>query len=76
MDSAGLAGRLALIYGSEGWGFESLRARPGQRPLPGAEGAFLLTQLLTAALSGARDRAGEDFRCLGELVADHVGIHA
>ncbi len=29
-------------------GFESLRARPGQRPLPGAEGAFLLTLLLTA----------------------------
>src|SRR5215468_2133673 len=22
------------IYGSEGWGFESLRARPGHRPLP------------------------------------------
>ena len=21
------------LYGSEGWGFESLRARPGQRPL-------------------------------------------
>jgi hypothetical protein len=21
------------VYGSEGWGFESLRARPGQRPL-------------------------------------------
>src|SRR5262249_60917249 len=22
------------LYGSEGWGFESLRARPGHRPLP------------------------------------------
>jgi hypothetical protein len=22
------------LYGSEGWGFESLRARPAQRPLP------------------------------------------
>ena len=26
-------GRLAHSYGSEGWGFESLRARPAQRPL-------------------------------------------
>ena len=26
-DSSALAGRPALIYGSEGWGFESLRAR-------------------------------------------------
>jgi hypothetical protein len=31
---------------SEGWGFESLRARPGQRPLPIMEGAHLLTRLL------------------------------
>ena len=27
MESAVLAGQAALIYGSEGWGFESLRAR-------------------------------------------------
>src|SRR5439155_3801516 len=39
----------ASDYGSEGWGFESLRARPGQRPLPIMEGAFLLTRMLTAA---------------------------
>src|SRR5215469_228393 len=26
-------GRLAHSYGSEGWGFESLRARPAQRPV-------------------------------------------
>jgi hypothetical protein len=26
------AERLTGIYGSEGWGFESLRARPGQQP--------------------------------------------
>src|SRR5262249_40111651 len=25
---------MALVYGSEGWGFESLRARPGHWPLP------------------------------------------
>jgi len=25
-DSGALTGRMALIYGSEGWGFESLRA--------------------------------------------------
>ena len=41
--------RLTGIYGSEGWGFESLRARPGQRPLPIMEGAFGLTRMLTAA---------------------------
>ena len=40
---------LTGIYGSEGWGFESLRARPGQQPLPIMEGAFLLTRMLTAA---------------------------
>jgi len=33
-DFAALIGGVALIYGSEGWGFESLRARPGQRPVP------------------------------------------
>jgi hypothetical protein len=69
-------GRGARDYGSEGWGFESLRARPGQRPLPVAEGAFLLTPLLTAALSGVRYRAGEDVCGLGELIADHVGVDA
>ncbi len=36
-------------YGSEGWGFESLRARPGQRPLPIMEGALLLTQCSSSA---------------------------
>jgi hypothetical protein len=32
MDSAALTGRTKSLYGSEGWGFESLRARfvPGQ----------------------------------------------
>jgi hypothetical protein len=29
-------------YGSEGWGFESLRLRPAQRPIPIMEWAFLL----------------------------------
>jgi hypothetical protein len=65
----------ASDYGSEGWGFESLRARPGQRPLPVAEGAFVLTRMLTAALAGGRYRAGEDVGGLGELIADDVGIH-
>jgi len=27
------AERVTGIYGSEGWGFETLRARPGQRPI-------------------------------------------
>ena len=33
-------GRCAHSYGSEGWGFESLRARPGQNPFPLPEGLF------------------------------------
>ncbi len=43
---------VTCFYGSEGWGFESLRARahlrarPGQRPLPVAEGAWPLTPIL------------------------------
>ena len=60
------------LYGSEGWGFESLRARPGQRPLPIAEGAFLLTLVLTAA-TGFRHDLDEDAGGRGMLVAHHVG---
>src|SRR5579859_44594 len=67
----------ASDYGSEGWGFESLRARPGQSPFPSPEGARLLTRLLTARpLAGSRYCAGEDVGGLGELVADDVGVHA
>ena len=33
-------GRLAHSYGSEGWGFESLRARPGQSPFRVRKGLF------------------------------------
>ena len=39
------------------------------------EGAFLLTLVLTASLSGGRDRVGEDVGGFGGLVADHVGLH-
>ena len=39
----------ATLYGSEGWGFESLRARPAHKPFPLTGEAFLLTDLLTAA---------------------------
>jgi len=46
-------GRLAQNYGSEGWGFESLRARPAQRPSRPSAAAFLLTDLLTAGSSPA-----------------------
>jgi hypothetical protein len=51
MDCGALAGRAALIYGSEGWRFESLRARPGQGPFGCLLAAFLLTDLLTPASS-------------------------
>jgi hypothetical protein len=40
-----VVGTADTLYGSEGWGFESLRARPGPRPLPIKEGAFLLTRM-------------------------------
>src|SRR5580704_8735834 len=63
-------------YGSEGWGLESLRARPGRRPLPSMEGALSLTRLLTVASDGGRYRVSGDVGGLGELVADGVGIHA
>ena len=46
-------GRLAHSYGSEGWGFESLRARPGQSPFRLSVRALLLTDLLTAGPSPA-----------------------
>jgi hypothetical protein len=46
-------GRLASAYGSEGWGFESLRARPAHRPAARPAAGFLLTDLLTAAMSSA-----------------------
>jgi len=36
------AERLTGTYGSEGWGFESLRARPAHRPSALRRGAFLL----------------------------------
>src|ERR1700730_17455635 len=38
----------ASDYGSEGWGFESLRARPGQRPVPILEPASCLACTATA----------------------------
>ena len=47
------SGRSAHAYGSEGWGFESLRARPGQRPFALLAAALLLTDLLTPASSPA-----------------------
>ena len=40
------------------------------------EGVCLLTHLLTRALPRVRYGAGEHVRGLGELIADHVGVHA
>ena len=76
LDSAGRSRRFVSHYGSEGWGFESLRARPGQRPLTRSGRGLLLTPLLTAASVGGGYRAGEDVGGLAELVADDVGVHA
>jgi hypothetical protein len=48
------AERLTGIYGSEGWEFESLRARPAQRPVPILGPAFCV--LRTAAKYSNADR--------------------
>src|SRR6185437_8905866 len=45
-------GRCAHSYGSEGWGFESLRARPAQRPVANPAAGFLA--VLGAALGATR----------------------
>jgi len=49
------SGRSAHAYGSEGWGFESLRARPGQRtlPVPGRGLLVPLGPMLGATAAGA-----------------------
>src|SRR5215472_15731818 len=41
-----LVGRRDTVYGSEGWGFESLRARPGQQPIAILQELLLLPKLL------------------------------
>ena len=46
---AGLTGRLALIYGSEGWGSSpSERAGPGQSPLAIVKQPLLLPKSVTS----------------------------
>jgi hypothetical protein len=42
LDCGVLTGQTPLIYGSEGWGFESLRARQVSGPFPHRTGAFLV----------------------------------
>ena len=48
----------ASDYGSEGWGFESLRARPAHRPFRLSAAALLLTDLLTTGPFNGRDQGG------------------
>jgi hypothetical protein len=70
-----IRGTRATLYGSEGWGFESLRARPGQRPLPIMEGAFVLTLVLTAATRRPSGRAV--VRCQsGDKIIVVVGLRS
>jgi hypothetical protein len=56
----------ASDYGSEGWGFESLRARPAQRPVPILEPAFCMSG--TAAEYSNADRNGGSCSGLVALV--------
>ena len=46
-------GRCAHSYGSEGWGFESLRARPGQRPVALPAAGFLVVLGATLEATGS-----------------------
>jgi hypothetical protein len=53
--SAQVAGTSGTIYGSESWGFESLRARPAHRPLtaPGRGPFLLVGAMLRATAAGS-----------------------
>jgi hypothetical protein len=44
--SAQVTDARGTVYGSEGWGFESLRARPGQQPIAILGRPLLLPKLL------------------------------
>ena len=66
--------RPASCYGSEGWGFESLRLRTGQRPVPIIGAGLLLTPLLTATVLRRLDPVGEDVRGFHKLFVDHVCV--
>src|SRR5579872_7218759 len=61
----------ASDYGSEGWGFESLRARPGQSPFPSPEGALLLTQCSSKCSNGTHVCASSS-HCPSLLSASRV----
>jgi hypothetical protein len=69
MDGDALAGQTGWDYGSEGWGFESLRARPPRsEPLSRCgRGSFANAIANSPALAGGRYGAGADVGVLGEL---------
>src|SRR5262245_46869435 len=71
------AERLTGIYGSEGWGFESLRARPGQQSMAILQGRLLLPKLLPEWPSSSPeqliDRVGRLLAEPGQHV--RVGVH-
>jgi hypothetical protein len=55
--------------GSEGWAFDSLRARPGQRPLPILQWPSLLPIGFSACSEQLIDRIGRLLAKLGSVVA-------
>jgi hypothetical protein len=68
----------ASDYGSEGWGFESLRARPGQRPVPITGPAFACrvqqrkySSKATESLCGPGRCLTPGCRFLGDTAVDH-----
>ena len=71
------AERLTGIYGSEGWGFESLRARPGQQPIAILQRPLLLPELLPKRPSSCPEHLIDR---VGRLLAKprqhmRVGVH-
>jgi hypothetical protein len=71
-----VSGARDTVYGSEGWGFESLRACPRSEPLSASgRGSFANALAVSGTLGGGRYGAGEDVGSLGELVADDVRVH-
>jgi hypothetical protein len=62
-----------LHYGSEGWGFESLRACQLRAFRPRRSG-LLANGFANSNRAADLDRARKDIRSLGDLIPDHVGV--
>jgi hypothetical protein len=75
--SAQVAATRGTVYGSEGWGFESLRARPGQRPIAILQKPLLLPKLLPKRPSSCLEQLIDRVRGFLAKPGQHVrvGVH-